>query len=55
MGFLKPFLVLVGLLIVAKMVSLIIAGLAVGIFLILVLDNFAPGSFPSSAPSYDDD
>jgi len=53
--FLKPIFVLIGLLIVAKLLTPLIAGLALGIFLIMVLDSFSPGAFPQNPPSYDDD
>ena len=53
--FLKPIFVLIGLLIVARLVTPIIAGLALGIFLIMIMDVFSPGSFPQNPPSYDDD
>jgi len=39
MGFLKPFLVLAGLLTVAAILTPIIAIPAMGIFLIMILDN----------------
>ena len=53
--FIKPIFVLIGLLIVAKLVTPTIAGLALGIFLIMVLDSFSPGSFIPNDPSYDED
>jgi hypothetical protein len=53
--FLKPLFVLIGLLIVAKLVTPIIAALALGIFLIMIMDLFSPGAYPSNPSSYDDD
>ena len=53
--FLKPLFVLIGLLIVAKLVTPIIAALALGIFLIMIMDLFSPGGYPSNPSSYDDD
>jgi hypothetical protein len=53
--FLKPLLVLIGLLIVAKLVTPIIAGLAVAIFVIMLLCNLAEGPFPTQADPYQDD
>ena len=53
--FLKPIFVLIGLLIVARLVTPIIAGLALGIFVIMIMDGLSPGSFPQNPPSYDDD
>jgi len=53
--FLKPLLVLIGLLIVAKLLTPIIAGLAIGIFLIMLLCNLAEGPFPRQADPYQDD
>ena len=55
MIFLKPLFVLFGLLIVAKLVTPIIAALALGIFLIMLMDLFSPGPFHSNPSSYDDD
>jgi hypothetical protein len=55
MIFLKPLFVLIGLLIVAKLVTPIIAALALGIFLIMLMDLFSPGPFHSNPSSYDDD
>ena len=53
--FLIPLLVLIGLLIVAKLVTPIIAGLAVGIFVIMLLCNLAEGPIPTQANHYQDD
>ena len=53
--FLKPFLVLIGLLIVAKLLTPVIAGLAIGIFVIMLLCNLAEGPFPTQASPYQDD
>ena len=53
--FLIPLLVLIGLLIVAKLVTPIIAGLAVGIFVIMLICNLAEGPFPTQADPYQDD
>ena len=55
MIFLKPLFVLIGLLIVAKLVTPIIAALALGIFLIMLMDLLSPGAFHSNPSSYDDD
>ena len=53
--FLKPLVVLIGLLIVAKLLTPIIAGVAVGIFVIMLLCNLAEGPFPTQAGPYEDD
>ena len=53
--FLKPLLVLIGLLVVAKLLTPIVAGLAVAIFVVMLLCNLAEGPFPRQADSYQDD
>ena len=55
MGFLKPLFVLIGLLIVATLLTPIIGVLAVGIFVIMIADNFSPGSFRRDVTPSDED